>query len=209
MVIQNIFFLMGLGFVSSFIGTLPLSTLNLNILKLALDNRHQSALSFTYSASIVEFIQVYTTLLLMDSLTSVTHLKTHLSLVSIPILLYLGYQSYNTAIHDIAKKEKQMFEKDSFRQGLLLSCSNVMVYPFWLLWGQLFVNNGWLKTDFTSLSIFCMGAGIGTFLAFLIFVFIGRVLKEHLYHLQFLINRLIALTFFGFAVVQAYNILKN
>lgn len=209
MVIQNIFFLMGLGFVSSFIGTLPLSTLNLSILKLALANRHQSALSFTYSASIVDFIQVYITLLLMDSLTSISHLKTNLSLISIPILLYLGYQSYNTAIYKIAETEKEKIEKDSFRQGLLLGCSNVMVYPFWLLWGQLFVNNGWLKTDFISLSIFCMGAGMGTFLAFLIFVFMGKILKEHLYHLQFLINRFIGLTFWVLALLQAYSIFKN
>ena len=190
---------------SSFLGTLPLSTLNLSILKLALANRHQSALSFTYSASIVEFIQVCLTLPLIGILATIPDLKTGFALVSIPILIVLGCKSYKTSINTEGGKT---IENDGFKQGLLLSCANIMVYPFWLLWGHVFVTHGWLKTDFASLSIFCIGAGIGTFLAFLVFVFLGKILWKRLYHLQFLINRLIAFTFFGFAVLQLCTILK-
>jgi hypothetical protein len=205
MMVQDIFFLLSLGFISSFIGTLPLSTLNLSILKLALDNRHQAALSFTYSASIVEFIQVCLTLPLLGVLASIPNLKAGFALVSIPVLLFLGYKSYKTAVNTEGGKT---VENDGFKQGLLLGCANVMVYPFWLLWGHVFVSNGWLKMDFTSLSIFCIGAGVGTLLAFLVFVFLGKILLKHLYHLQFLINRMIAYTFFGFAFLQLYTVVK-
>lgn len=202
---QDIFFLLGLGLVSSFIGTLPLSTLNLSILKLALANRHQSALSFTYSASIVEFIQVCLTLPLLGILTAIPNLKAGFALVSIPILVFLGYKSYKTAVNT---EGGNVNDNDGFKQGLILSCTNMMVYPFWLLWGHVFVSNDWLKLDFASLSLFCIGAGIGTFLAFLVFVFLGKILWKRLYHLQFLINRLIALTFFGFAVLQLCSVFK-
>jgi hypothetical protein len=205
MTTHDFLFLLNLGFASSFIGTLPLSTLNLSILKLALDNRHQAALSFTYSASIVEFIQVCLTLPLLGVLASIPNLKAGFALISIPVLLFLGYKSYKTAVNTEGGK---MVENDGFKQGLLLGCANVMVYPFWLLWGHVFVNNGWLKLDFASLSIFCIGAGIGTFLAFLVFVFLGKILWKRLSPLQFLINRLIALTFFGFAFLQLYNVVK-
>jgi threonine/homoserine/homoserine lactone efflux protein len=47
-----------LGVGSSFLGGLPLGTLNLSILKLALSNRHEQALAFAWGAAIVELLQV-------------------------------------------------------------------------------------------------------------------------------------------------------
>ena len=203
---DSIIFLFLLGLISSFIGTLPLSTLNLSILKLALANQHRQALSFTFGASIIEFVQLCLTLYLMNVLSNIDNFKTGIAIISIPILLFLGYKSYKTSVN-INKGVK--VENDGFKQGIVLSLANVIVYPFWLLWGQIFVRNGWLKTDISALSVFSIGAGIGTLFAFLIFVYLGKLLWERLYHLQFLINKLIAFTFFGFAILQFYSIVKQ
>ena len=203
---DSIIFLFLLGLISSFIGTLPLSTLNLSILKLALANQHRQALSFTFGASIIEFVQLCLTLYLMNVLSNIDNFKTGIAIISIPILLFLGYKSYKTSVN-INKGVK--VENDGFKQGIVLSLANVIVYPFWLLWGQIFVRNGWLKTDISALSVFSIGAGIGTLFAFLIFVYLGKLLWKRLYHLQFLINKLIAFTFFGFAIMQFYSIVKQ
>ena len=212
MTIHDFLFLLSLGFVSSFVGTLPLSTLNLSILKLAISNRHEAALSFTYSASIVEFIQICLTLPMMGILATIPNLKTGFALISIPVLFFLGYKSYQTAVNTISPNHDETvantIKNDGFKQGLILGCANVMVYPFWLLWGHVFVSNGWLKLDFASLSVFCIGTGVGTFLAFLVFVFLGKILLKRLSHLQFFINRMIAYTFFGFAFLQLYTVIK-
>jgi hypothetical protein len=202
---NDILFVFGLGLVSSFIGTLPLSTLNLSILKLALANQHGQALSFTYAASIIEFIQVGLTLPLMNVLTAIPYFKSGLAMVSIPIFIFLGYKSFKTAVKT---EGGTTVKNDGFKQGLLLSLANVMVYPFWLLWGHVFVENGWLKTDVYSLSFFCAGAGIGTFAAFLGFVYLGKMLWKRLYRLQFFINKLIALAFFSFAILQIYAVMN-
>lgn len=197
------FFLLGL--VSSFIGTLPLSTMNLSILKLALANQHRQALSFTFGASIIEFLQLCLTLYLMNVLSEINNFKTGIAIISIPILIFLGYKSYVTSVNT----EKGVAVKnDGFKQGVIICLANLMVYPFWLLWCQIFVSNGWLKTDISSLSGFTIGAGIGTLLAFLCFVYLGKLLWKRLYHLQFLINKMIAFTFFGFAILQFYSIVK-
>ncbi|MBL7814774.1 MAG: hypothetical protein JNL70_07185 [Saprospiraceae bacterium] len=202
----SIFFAtLGLGILCSFLGTLPLSTLNLSILKLALSNQHREALLFTYSATIVEFLQVCLILPLLNILVTITYLKTVLTLISIPILIVLGYKSYKTAAPTEGGK---VIRNDGFKQGLLLGLTNVMVYPFWLLWGHIFVSNGWLKIEFVSISFFCIGVGIGTLLSLLVFVYLGKILWQRLQYLQFYINRLIAFAFFSFAFLQLYAFIK-
>jgi threonine/homoserine/homoserine lactone efflux protein len=194
-----------LGVGSSFLGALPLGTLNLSILKLALSNRHEQALAFAWGAALVELLQVTLILVLMNFLLPLAYLKTFLAAVSIPILLILGIKSlYNTPTTEGGVAVKNA----AFRQGALLSFANVMVYPFWLLWGNIFVENGWLNTDFWSLLIFSLGVGVGTLGAFLVFVYLGKLLWRQLAFLQFWINRLIALAFFGFAAGQIGVVLR-
>jgi threonine/homoserine/homoserine lactone efflux protein len=101
----------------------------------------------------------------MNFLLPLAYLKTFLAAVSIPIFLILGIKSlYNTPTTEGGVAVKNA----AFRQGALLSFANVMVYPFWLLWGNIFVENGWLNTDFWSLLIFSLGVGVGTLGAFLV-----------------------------------------
>jgi threonine/homoserine/homoserine lactone efflux protein len=202
---MDFFFLLGLGFVSSFVGTLPLSTLNLTILKLGLANRHREALSFTYAATLVEWLQVSLTLFLIHFLSAIPNLKQGFAVVSIPILLFLGYKAYKTRVNT---EGGETIQNDGFKQGILLSLANVMVYPFWLLWGHIFIEKGWLPTDTASLTIFCTGVGVGTFAGLLCFVGLGKLFWKRLYHFQFYINKLIALAFFGFAILNMYTVLR-
>ena len=99
-----------------------------------------------------------------------------------------------------------MTNKNAFLQGILLSFANVLVYPFWLLWGNLFVQNGWLSPEPLAYSIFAFGAGLGTFGAFLAFILLGSVLWKRLQSVQKVTNQLIAFAFWGFAAFQIFNL---
>jgi len=129
-----------------------------------------------------------------------------IAIASIPILVFLGYKSCVTSTNTEKSVE---VEENGFRQGVLVSLMNLMVYPFWLLWGQIFVRNGWLQTDISTLGVFSIGAGIGTLFAFLCFVYLGKLLWKRLNYLQFLINKLIAFVFWGFAVLLNHKMMKK
>jgi threonine/homoserine/homoserine lactone efflux protein len=195
-----------LGFTSSFLGTLPLGMLNLTILQLALANRQQQAMAFSLGATLIEFIQIGITLLGMNILLAVPLLSQVISIISIPILLYLGYQNF--------KKEQNtegvtLTSKSAFWQGIVLGFANVVVYPFWLLWGNVFVQNGWLQPTTEAYFYFSCAAAIGTFGAFLFFILLGKILWQRLSRVQKMIDKLIGYTFFGFAAFQFFKIVST
>jgi threonine/homoserine/homoserine lactone efflux protein len=195
--------LLGLGIMSSFVGALPLGMLNLTVLQLSLAHRQRQAVLFSLGAVIVEFLQIFFTFLMMDLLLHIPQLNSILAIVSIPILLFLGFKNLKNSVYT---EGSSLTNKNAFLQGVLLSFANVLVYPFWLLWGNLFVKNGWLQPDALSYSTFAFGASLGTFGAFLAFILLGTVLWQHLQRFQRVTNKLIALAFFGFAGFQIFNL---
>jgi threonine/homoserine/homoserine lactone efflux protein len=195
-----------LGFTSSFLGTLPLGMLNLTILQLALANRHQQAMAFSLGATLIEFIQIGITLLGMNVLLAVPLLSQAISIISIPILLYLGYKNFK---NDKNTEGPPLTIKGTFWQGILLGFANVVVYPFWLLWGNVFVQNGWLHPTPEAYFYFSLAAGLGTFSAFLFFILLGKILWKRLSRVQKMIDKLIGYTFFGFAAFQFFKIVST
>jgi threonine/homoserine/homoserine lactone efflux protein len=195
--------LLGLGIMSSFVGALPLGMLNLTVLQMSLAHRQKQAILFSLGAVIVEFLQIFFTFLMMNLLLKIPQLNSILALISIPILLFLGFKNLKNSVYT---EGSLLTNKNAFLQGVLLSFANVLVYPFWLLWGNLFVKNGWLLPDALSYSIFAFGASLGTFGAFLAFILLGKLLFRHLQSVQKFTNRLIALAFFGFAGFQIFNL---
>ena len=198
-----------LGFTSSFVGTLPLGMLNLTILQLALANRQQQAVAFSLGATLIEFIQIGITLLGMNMLLAIPQLNQAISLISIPVLLYLGYKNFQNKENIVEErnpeeggKGSQNRFKNAIIQGIVLGFANVVVYPFWLLWGNIFVQNGWLIPTPEAYFYFSVAAAFGTFGAFLFFILLGKILCKRLHGLQKMIDKLIGFTFFGFAAFQ-------
>ncbi len=195
-----------LGFSSSFIGTLPLSMLNLTILQMSLSNKQKQAITFSLGASVVEFFQIGITLLGMNVLLSVPYLSTIFAVVSIPILIFLAIQNFKKKAHT---EGVALLPKNAFYQGLVLGFANVVVYPFWLLWGNIFVQNGWLKPEHIAYFYFSLSATVGTFVGFLAFISLGKILWKRLMWLQNMMDKLIAYAFLGFAALQFYTILSK
>ena len=188
-----------LGLNSSFIGTLPLSMLNLTILQLTMSKQQQQAISFSLGASVIEFFQIGITLLGMNVLLTIPYLSSIFAVISIPILIFL-------AIKNLKKKPDtegvKLLPKNAFYQGIVLGFANVVVYPFWLLWSNVFIQNGLLKPEPEAYFYFTLAAAVGTFAGFLVFILLGKLLWKRLLWLQKIIDKLIAFAFFGFAALQ-------
>jgi threonine/homoserine/homoserine lactone efflux protein len=203
---MDVLHLLSLGILSSFVGALPLGMLNLTVLQLSLANQQRQAVAFSLGASIVELIQIFSTFLAMHLLLKIPNLNSFMAFVSIPVLLYLGFKNFNNTSNTEGGK---LTNENAFWQGVILSFANVLVYPFWLLWGNLFVQNAWLKPEPLPYFFFALGASLGTFAAFCAFILLGKVLWRRLQSVQYITNKLIAFAFFGFAGFQIFNLIKR
>ena len=193
-----------LGFTSSFIGTLPLGMLNLTVLQLSLADRQKQAIAFSLGATVIEFVQIGVTLLGMNVLLAIPQLSNIFSIISIPILVYLAVKNLKK---DSNTEGGALTPKSTFYQGIVLGFANVVVYPFWLLWGNIFVQNGWLIPSPTAYFYFSFAAAVGTFGAFVFFILLGKILWKRLARLQYMMDKIIGFTFLGFAAFQFYSIL--
>jgi threonine/homoserine/homoserine lactone efflux protein len=195
-----------LGISSSFVGALPLGMLNLTVLQLSLAQRHRQAIAFSIGAIVIEFFQIGITLLSINVLLQIPYLNPILSLISIPILAFLGIKYFK----DKEKNKKPDLRiQSAFYQGVTLSLANVLVYPFWLLWGHIFIQNNWLLPLPAAFGFFSLGAALGTFSAFLIFILLGKILWQYLSQLQNIINQLIGFAFLAFASFQFYALVTK
>ena len=199
-----------LGITASFLGTLPLSLLNLSILKLGIEGRQGSALMFSLGATAVELCQILFTLLSMQILLKIPHLTPIMTVIFIPVLLVMGIKMWRAAPLSINVSKTDILEMKgaSLKQGAVLSLANFLTYPFWLLWGNVFVQNAWLNPQPLDLTVFSVGASVGTFAAFACFMVLGKIINKKLnsvYNMntvQQIFNRFVGLTFMGFAVIQ-------
>ncbi|NJN35660.1 MAG: LysE family transporter [Saprospiraceae bacterium] len=147
-----------LGISSSFLGTLPLGILNLTVLQMALNRRQNEAVAFSLGATVIEFCQIIATLMCMDSLLAIPELKWVISLISIPVLLYLGIKNFKKPTKPILNRVNvapKSFKQEFFR-GVYLGFANVVVYPFWLLWGQIFVQKAISKQIMVLIGFFLL-----------------------------------------------------
>ena len=208
MTYADIFNQFWLGITSSFIGTLPLGMLNLMVLQLALANRQKQAVMFGLGASVIEFVQILGTLMCMNFLLTIPHLNTIFSAISIPVLLFLGLKNFKKRHFTDGTSRDSLASNNAFYRGIVLGFANVVVYPFWLLWGNVFVQNGWLIPSTSAYFYFSVGAGIGTFVGFFTFIVLGKILWKRLFKLQNIMDKVIGITFLSFAAFQFYNVIK-
>ncbi len=192
-----------IGFSSSFVGALPLGVLNMTVLKFALADQQRKAIEFSIGAVFVEFFQVFITLLGLNILLSIPYLKEILGGISIPILIYLAISNLKSKTNIQASEGGH---HRAFLRGALLSLANVLIYPFWILWGSVFIQNGWLSSNISAYFVFSIGASVGAMGGYLMFILLGKLLWRHVNRLQQYINQILAFTFFGFAIWQGYRL---
>ncbi len=198
----------GLGIFSSFLGTLPLGMLNLTVLQMALSSRQNEAVAFSVGATVIEFCQIIATLICMDYLLAIPELKWVIALISIPVLLFLGIQNFRKPTKPIINRVniETKAVKQEFFKGIYLGFANVVVYPFWLLWGHVFVQNGYLKANHGAYWVFSFGAAVGTFLGLFVFIPLGKILASRLAFFQYFFNKTIGFAFLSFAIAQIFSV---
>lgn len=119
-----------IGFVFSFIGSIPPGSLNVTIIQLGLEHRISVAWRFALAAALIEYPYAWAAASFADLITGSIELGRNLQLISAIVLLLLGIFNLREARRVTAIYSK--FHASGFRRGLLLSILNPMALPFWI-----------------------------------------------------------------------------
>ncbi|MCP4438591.1 MAG: LysE family transporter [Aureispira sp.] len=194
-----------LGCLVSFLGSLPVGMISLLVVETTINKNAHEGMQVALGASIIEVIQAFIAINFIALFIEYPSLETAISILSIPIFLLLGWQHIRS--DGQMKRKTTRRYTSSFWKGLVVSSLNMLAIPFWILWGGVFMKQGWLIEDTFYLILFSVGVGIGSFLAMLVYILLGVFLSERLQQYNKWVNRFIGVLFLGLATIQIYFIL--
>jgi threonine/homoserine/homoserine lactone efflux protein len=198
------------AFSISFVGALPIGTLNTNVADYALKGNFTGAAEFGLAAIIVEVTLVRLALLVLDKIPHLQKLFKYLSAVMCVLIFFVAYKSLEAAFHMRSYQDMLPFVgMNAFYSGLVLSLLNPLHLPFWLGWTAVLKSRKILDASGSAYNIYIAAIGTGTFLAFVIYGFAGNFLMNTLKAQHNLINWILGITLLLTGVLLAYKLIAK
>ena len=198
------------GMFISFLGSLPLGTLNIAALQISVSDGLMPAFYFALGALTAEIIYVRLSLIAMDWIQRQKKLFRLLEWVTLAIVVALAVSSFYAAIHPEVKKNVILSSTlHRFWLGLFMSALNPMQIPFWFGWSTVLLTKKILQPKLDHYNSYIGGIGLGTLLGNGVFIFGGKLIAEKVNNNQHVLSWIIGGIFAITAVVQIYKMLSK
>lgn len=199
----RIFFM---GMLVSFVGTLPLGTLNIAAMQISITESAKDGMLFSLGALTAEMVYVRLSLFAMDWVRKQEKIFKLLEWLTLIIIVALAVASFIAASSPHQSKNILLNNNlPSYILGLFMSAINPMQIPFWFGWSTVLFTKGILKADSMQYNFYTIGIGIGTLLGNSIFIFGGRLVASKIQNNQSIVNYAIAGIFTITALIQLWR----
>ncbi len=200
------------GFLISFLGSLPFGTLNLTAFDISASQGVVAALWFAVAVVLVELIVARLAIYGNEKLTLTDRITNYLFPLGIVLLLYLAVVSFVDAsqVSDAGPKVAVVPQIGSaFLLGLLLSALNPLHFPFWMTWTKVLSTRGVLQKSSISYSFYMWGIGVGSILALMVFIFLGKYVFSNYHEYSKMTNFFMGLLYLGFSLYLTFLLIKK
>jgi threonine/homoserine/homoserine lactone efflux protein len=198
------------GMLVSFLGSLPLGTLNIAAMQISVSDGITAAMLFSAGSLFVEIVYVRISLVAMDWIRKQEKILKALEWVTVLIVVALAVSSFYAAMHPKVEKN---FVLDSplpkFLLGVVMSAVNPIQIPFWFGWSTVLFTKKVLLPRPDHYNSYILGIGIGTFIGNCIFIFGGLLIANKVSNNQHILNWVIGGIFALTAIIQLWRILKK
>ena len=198
------------GMMISFLGTLPLGTLNVAAMQISVSDGIRPALYFSIGALLVEVAYVWISLVAIDWVRKHKNIFVFLEWLTLIIIIALAVSSFVAATG--SKGAKNVILSNTMHRfwlGMAMSAVNPMQIPFWFGWSNVLFSRQVLMPRRDFYNSYISGIGLGTFIGHCIFIFSGRLIVEWLNAGQHLIQWIIGGIFSITAIVQGWKMYKH
>ena len=198
------------GLFISFLGTLPLGTLNIAAMQISISDGIRPAIYFALGALLVEVIYVRISLVAMDWVRRRKKLFRWFEWVTFLIIVALAVSSFVAAADPGEKKNVLLsYSFHRFWLGVLLSALNPVQIPFWFGWSTVLFTRKVLLPKNSYYNVYIAGIGLGTLIGNLVFIFGGRLIVDKLNNNQDLIHYIIGSIFAITAIIMGWKLLRK
>jgi threonine/homoserine/homoserine lactone efflux protein len=194
----------------SFLGTLPLGTLNIAAMQISVSDGIWPAVYFSLGALLVEIIYVRISLVAMDWVQRQNKLFRWLEWITVLIIAALAVSNFIAAASPHVQKNVILSHSiPRFWLGVAMSAINPAQIPFWFGWSSALFTKKLLHPRNDHYNTYISGIGLGTFLGNSIFIFGGQLIVHRLNANQGLISWIIGGVFAVTAIIMMWRIVRR
>jgi threonine/homoserine/homoserine lactone efflux protein len=199
------------GMLISFLGCLPLGTLNITAMQIGLQESVKNALFFSLGCLLVEMVYVRLSLIGIEWIRKQVKLLRMMEWLTLVIIVALAVGSFMAAIKGGSAQKNEVLNNNlhRFLLGMFLSAISPVQIPFWFGWSTVLFQKGTLQPVKVQYSFYIVGIGIGTLLGNGVFIFGGRLLVQSIANSQAYLNWFIGGVFTVTAVIQVVKMILH
>lgn len=198
------------GMMVSFLGSLPLGTLNVAAMQISVQESIQNAILFSLGSLLTEMIYVRISLVGINWIRKQKKLFRWMEWITLVIVLALAIGSFIAAMQPHHAKNVMLNNNiNRFVLGLALSAISPMQIPFWFGWSTVLFTKKILVPKNSYYNLYIIGIGLGTLMGNCVFIFGGKYLVQKLNANQGLMNWIIGGIFALTALILLIKILLN
>lgn len=194
----------------SFVGSLPLGTLNIAAMQISVSDGVAAAMLFSVGSLFIEIIYVRISLVAIDWIRKQDKILKILEWVTVLIVTALAASSFYAALHPNVKENVVLSSSlPPFVLGALMCAVNPVQIPFWFGWSTVLFTKKILLPRPNHYNSYILGIGVGTFIGNCIFIFGGLLIANTINNNQHILNWVIGGIFALTAIIQLWRILKK
>ncbi len=198
------------GLFISFLGSLPLGTLNIAAMQIAISDGLTPAILFSLGSLTAEVVYVRLSLIAMDWIRKQQKLFRILEWVTLSIVVALAISSFYAALHPSENKNVILSSTiNRFVLGFMMSGLNPIQIPFWFGWSTVLFTKKILLPKNSHYNIYIIGIGFGTLLGNCVFIFGGQLVAHKLDNNQNILSWIIGSIFAVTALIQLLRMGKK
>lgn len=199
------------GLIISFLGSLPLGTLNIAAMQIGIQESITNAMFFSFGSLLVEMIYVRISLVGIDWIRRQKKLMKAMEWITLGIILSLAVGSFIAASHAESGAKNVMLNNNMHRflLGMFMCAINPVQIPFWFGWSAILFTKKILEPKQSHYNIYIIGIGLGTLIGNAVFIFGGKWLIQRISNSQQYINWVIGGIFSITAVIQLIKMLLH
>lgn len=208
---MKLFRILCTGLFISFLGTLPLGTLNVAAMQISVTDGIRPALYFALGALLVEMVYVRLSLVAMDWVRKQKKLFRWLEWLTLLIITALAITTFIAAAHPSGSGKNVILSSTMHRffLGITMSAVNPMQIPFWFGWSTVLFTKKVLLPQSNHYNTYILGIGTGTFIGNCIFIYGGHLMVDRLNANENVVNWIIGGIFAITAIIQGWRMWRH
>ena len=195
----------------SFLGSLPLGTLNVTAMQIGIQESIANAMYFAVGSLLVEMIYVRLSLVGIDWVRKQARVMKVMEWITLVIILALAVGSFWAATKGAGDQKNIILRNTTHRflLGMFMCAINPVQIPFWFGWSTVLFSKKILVPDRGLYNVYIVGIGIGTLFGNCVFIFGGKWMVHRIANSQQYLNWVIGGIFALTAIIQLIRMLRH